>query len=79
MAVIIYNAATKAKLFEKTEINDLFADDASIAAYARDAVYCLKNNKIINGMGENMFAPTEKANRASAAQIIYSLMSGYDK
>jgi len=34
-----------------------FADDASIATWAKDSVYFMFANGIINGMGNNIFAP----------------------
>lgn len=34
-----------------------FADDASISGWARDSVYFMAANGIINGMGDNKFAP----------------------
>ena len=43
-----------------------FADDASIATWAKDSVYFMFANGIINGMGNNIFAPkaTTDAERA---------------
>lgn len=43
----------------------LFADDALISGYARESVYFMAANKIINGMGNNIFAPR---NRTSAEE-----------
>ena len=74
MAVIIYNAGIKFNLFENISSKQTFKDDSSISDYARDAVYCLKSYSIINGTGDGLFSPLEYADRASAAQIIYSLM-----
>ena len=34
-----------------------FADDADISGYAKDSVYFMAANGIINGVGNNMFAP----------------------
>lgn len=34
-----------------------FADDGNISAWARDSVYFMAANKIINGMGNNRFVP----------------------
>ena len=36
---------------------DLFADDGEISSWARDSVYFMAANKIVNGMGDNRFAP----------------------
>ena len=35
-----------------------FADDALISDWARESVYFMAANQIINGMGENKFAPS---------------------
>ena len=34
-----------------------FADDADISSWARDSVYFMAANGIINGIGNNLFAP----------------------
>ena len=34
-----------------------FADDADISAWAKDSVYFMAANGIMNGVGDNMFAP----------------------
>ncbi len=46
-----------------------FADAASVAAWAKDAVLWCVENGIINGIGDNV-APNEKATRAQFATII---------
>ncbi len=40
---------------------DKFADDAEISAYARESVYFMAKWGIVNGVGNNMFAPTGSA------------------
>lgn len=35
----------------------LFADDSQISGWARDSVYFMAANNIINGIGDNLFAP----------------------
>ncbi|MBE7044436.1 MAG: S-layer homology domain-containing protein [Ruminococcaceae bacterium] len=47
-----------------------FADEAQIAAYAKDAVTVLYEAGIINGKQDG-FAPTETCTRAEAAKMIY--------
>lgn len=49
----------------------VFADDTSIPNYAREGVYALAGSGIVNGMGDNRFAPLENATRAQASKIIY--------
>lgn len=51
-----------------------FADDNEIASYAKDFVYTLVNEEIINGVGGNKFAPKATATRAQVAKMIYYLM-----
>lgn len=50
-----------------------FADEDTIAPYARDAVHKLYTSGVVNGMDDNSFAPTAYATRAQAAQILYGL------
>lgn len=51
-----------------------FADDASIADYAKEAVSTLQAAGIINGVSDTEFAPVSNATRAQAAQILYSFL-----
>lgn len=53
----------------------VFADDASISAWAKDAVYALKGAGVINGVGDGSFAPRANCTRAQAAVIIYALIN----
>ena len=69
MAVMIYNAMKKRGfLAEKKEIT--FADSGDIAEYAKEAVAALYDINVINGVGDNSFAPCQTATRAQAAVII---------
>lgn len=73
MAVIISNALSlKGKDIQKSDM--IFADDDSISAYAKDAVYKLKNANIIKGYDDNTFKPFANATRAEAAQMIYNVL-----
>lgn len=58
-----------------TSGGDVFTDDASIASWAKDSVYKLKNAKVINGVGDGSFAPESTCTRAEAAVIIYALIN----
>ena len=76
MAAIIHRTAKISGyvLSEYEEIKGaVFEDDTDISDYAKEAVYVLKNDGIINGVGENVFAPKERATRAQAAHIINTL------
>ena len=43
-----------------------FADDAEISGWARDSVYFMAANKIINGMGNNRFVPRNTTSEQQA-------------
>ena len=43
-----------------------FADDALISAWAKDSVYFMAANSIINGMGNNIFAPKNTTSEQEA-------------
>lgn len=72
MAVIIKRAANAAgiNIVKKRDFSE-FDDSYRIAEYARESIRELYCAEIINGVGENMFAPTENCTRAQAAKIIY--------
>lgn len=50
-----------------------FSDYNEISDYAKSSVMTMKYFNIINGIGDNMFAPKNNATRAQAAKIIYEL------
>ena len=49
-----------------------FNDDEEISDYAKSAISFLSAMGIINGVGDNNFAPKDNATRAQAAVIIYA-------
>ncbi|WP_069650534.1 S-layer homology domain-containing protein [Caloranaerobacter ferrireducens] len=51
-----------------------FIDKDEISNWAKDSVGIAYNKGIVNGVGENRFAPKETANRAQAAVMIYRLL-----
>ena len=72
MAVFAYRMAQyNSHTFPEYE-KKLFADDEEISSYAKDAVYALQSEGVINGMGEG-FLPRGTATRAQAATIIAKL------
>ena len=72
---MIYRAAVKAGVIEESSSNGyMFSDDASIDAYAKEAVYALADLGVINGTGNGMFNPKGTATRAEAAKIIYEIL-----
>ena len=61
-AVILERVYKKAlsmgKIKQLNEISrDAFSDDADISIWARDAVYFMSANRIMEGIGGNVFAP----------------------
>ncbi len=74
MAVIM-NRAAKLLGLDLSGNSGMFADHASIASYAKDAVGALANAGIINGMGDNSFVPLGTVTRAQAAKVAYELMN----
>ena len=75
MCVMVYNAI--GEKLSKNNSGEAFADDTAIASYAKNAVYLLKENGVINGRGENTFAPDGTATRAEAAKIIYTIKNTF--
>lgn len=60
---------------EFTPETELFADDASIADWAKTSVYALKGASVINGTGTGTFEPNKGCTRAEAAKIVYGLIN----
>ena len=56
-----------------------FADADNTSAYAQDAIGTLSANKIINGMGDNMFAPKNNLTRAESAMLIHAMVLEIEK
>lgn len=73
MAVILYRAAEKLGISMK-ESDSEFTDMESAAEYAKKAILCMKESKIITGMGDGRFMPSEKATRAQTAVMINRLL-----
>lgn len=75
MCVMIYNAAVAAGYrIEAEATTRAFEDDNSIADYAKEAVYALKECGAVNGMDPLNFAPYGTATRAQVAKIIYYIV-----
>ena len=75
-AVIAYRTLKAVdKKLNKTKEGVAFDDADLIAEYAAEAVNEMACAEIINGIGENMFAPNDKCTRAMAAKIIYLILN----
>jgi len=59
-------------LSDKTENSD-YADSADIPPYAYESIMAMSRAGIMNGVGNNTFAPQEKTTRAMAARVIWLL------
>lgn len=71
MAAMLYRVYTKAQPDTadfSADYTNLFADDAQISEYAREAVYYMANKNIINGVGDNTFAPNGSNGAATREQ-----------
>lgn len=79
MAVMIFR--TMKALGVKTDYAEepAFDDSNAVADYAREAVACLFENEIINGVGNNRFSPKESATRAMAAKTVIILLEKVEK
>ncbi len=55
-----------------------FSDSALISSWAIDSCRAMYRAGIINGMGNNNFAPSEYVTRAQAAKILYEVMNGQE-
>lgn len=76
LAVMAYRALTQLGVtLPRTREPVTFADDGSIAGYAREAVYALYGAEVISGAGEGVFAPNAPASRAQAARILHGVLA----
>ncbi len=77
MAVMIMRYAdnvAKVTLVESNAPSE-FADDASIAAYSKEAVYKMQRAGVIGGKPGNLFDAKAYATRAEASKMIYVLLN----
>ena len=79
MCVMIYRALLFSGVTLDTGINEDFADSDEIADYAKESVNALKAAGLVNGKGDNLFAPTGKTTRAEATTIILRMMDMLEK
>ena len=69
-AVMMYRAIGKDAKTDKA----YFVDYEKISTYAQDAVNYMCANRIINGMGNGVFAPLDNLTRAQSAKMVYGLL-----
>lgn len=75
IAVMVYKAIQLKQLKLQDREARAFKDKANIANYAKQAVETIQGAGIINGVGNDEFAPKKTANRDEAAVMIYNLWS----
>lgn len=76
-AATILNRAAKEKINGDLPIKNAykFSDDGLISDYAKASVYSMYHAGIINGTGNDMFAPKDYCTRAQTAKMIYYLIT----
>lgn len=76
MMVMLKRAIDYSGILLEAELEEVaFNDDVEIADYAKDAVYTLKNARIVNGVTSDTFAPLQSATRAEAAKVIFGVLN----
>lgn len=75
MATMTYRALSKMGIMLGQTAKDDFADMDAISDWAKDACTSMHRAGIINGMGNNHFAPAEFVTRAQAAKILYEVIT----
>lgn len=79
MAVMLRNYIRyKGIVLEKNDYVP-FADDEAVSPWAKDAVIDIRRFGLISGVGDNMYAPHDTANRASVAQVFMNFIHAYIK
>lgn len=77
MATIIYRLIEhlgKTDILSKDDNAEGLGDFASISDYAKEAVSKLYANGIVNGTGDNAFAPLKSTTRAEATVLLYRII-----
>ena len=79
MCVIIVNYIENylGKTLNDAKDTPSFADDSAIANWAKDAVYKCADAGLINGIGNNQFAPKNSATRAQGSIIFKAVHQEY--
>ncbi|MBR2883602.1 MAG: S-layer homology domain-containing protein [Clostridia bacterium] len=80
MAVMMHRALSiMNKLPNAQNEAQSFSDSNDISSYATEAVKLMQGCGLINGMGDNTFAPHKEATRAQAAVIIRRILTAIEK
>ena len=79
MAAMLHRYVNFAKITLENNPHAAFADDAAIADWAKDSVYTLAFAGLINGVGENSYAPAKTASRSEVAALLARFAQSYMK
>lgn len=77
MAVLLSRYAEFADITLKDGEAVSFADSDEISAYAKDAVEAMAKAGLLNGVGDNRFAPDDTATRAEVAALLARFIEDY--
>ncbi|MDR1573528.1 MAG: S-layer homology domain-containing protein, partial [Clostridiales Family XIII bacterium] len=77
MATMLNRYINFAKITLASNPQAAFADDAAIASWAKDSVYALAFAGLLNGVGDNNYAPTRTATRAEVATLLTRFVQNY--
>lgn len=75
MATMTYRAVNTVGIGLSGADREEFADASSISPWAAEACTAMHKAGIINGVGNNSFAPKDNVTRAQAAKILYEVMT----
>lgn len=75
MATMLYRACQKKGISFAGGEPAAFTDAAEIQPYAADAVAAMSSHKIIKGMGDGRFAPSQQADRAQAVVMLDNILT----
>ena len=79
MAAMSYRLLKSLKYELPADATSKFNDSDNISSYAVKPVGVLSQLNILNGVGDNNFAPKDFATRAEAAVVIYKLYNSFKK
>lgn len=61
--------------YEEENYISVFADDSTIPAWAKSAIYALTSAGVFNGNGDGVIAPSALLSRAETVQMLYNLIN----
>ncbi|GBG06942.1 hypothetical protein PAT3040_01484 [Paenibacillus agaridevorans] len=79
MAVMLHNYIEYKGITLESTSPPAFADASTVSVWAKDAVAKIQSYGLISGVGNNTFAPSANANRASVATIFTNLIKALIK